>query len=264
MKFSPKILLYFFEIILLSILIQITTLPFLMHSFQNLAVLGLAANIAAIPLTSFVIMPLGFLALFLMPLNLENYVLLGMNEGIFLLEKIINYITSFDYSNLRSPRLPSIGLAISTIGLLIFLLQKSALRFFGIIIFCCGFLTIFFIKKPTLIFEQNQKFFAIYDNGNLFFSEELKPTKQRQHWLNHFNETEFKTLNFCKEKSCEFKIKNKKILVLLKRNKTSEICKKDFDIIINMTAKYALPACVTKQKLDNKDFLKGGAKEIFL
>ena len=263
MNFSPKILRYFFEIILLSIFIQITTLPFLMHSFQNLAALGFIANITAIPLTSFLIMPLGFLALFLMPINLENYVLLGMNEGIFLLEKIINYVAAFDYSNLLSPRLPSAGLAISTIGLMIFLLQKSVIRFLGIIIFCCGFLTIFFIKKPTLIFEQNQKFFAIYDDGNLFFSEKLKPTKQRQHWMNHFGETEFKMLNFCKEKSCEFEIKNKKILVLLKRNRISEICKKDFDLVVNMTAKYELPACVKTPKLDNKDFLKGGAKEIY-
>ncbi len=266
LDFSPKILRYFYEIILLSILIQIATLPFLMHSFQNLALLGFIANMLAIPLTSFLIMPLGFLALFLMPLHLENYALLAMNEGIFLLEKIINFIAAFDYSKLSSPKLPSLGLAISAIGLLMFLLLKSRLRFFGIVIFCSGFLTIFLIEKSNLIFEKNQKFFAIYDPKNgLLFSKNLKPSRQRQHWMNHFDEKEFKTLKICKEKSCELEVKGKKILVLLKRNKISEICKNDFDLAVNLTAKYQLPACVkAKEKIDNLDFYEGGTWEIFL
>ena len=55
--------------------------------------------------------------------------------------------------------------------------------------------------------------------------------------------------------------KNKKFLVLLKRSKISEICKNDFDVIVNLTRKYQLPDCIAenKIKIDNKDFyLKGG------
>ncbi len=69
---------YFLDIILLSVLLQIATAPFLMHSFQNVTVLGFVANILAIPLTSFLVMPLGFLALFLIPFGLEKFALLAM------------------------------------------------------------------------------------------------------------------------------------------------------------------------------------------
>jgi hypothetical protein len=53
--------------------------------------------------------------------------------------------------------------------------------------------------------------------------------------------------------------------VLLKRNKISEICalnrKKNFDVIVNLTTKYELPQCFSKNqiKIDNLDFhQKGG------
>lgn len=263
LDFLPKFLRYFCEIILLSIFIQLATLPFLMHSFHNLALLGFVANIAAIPLTSFIIMPLGFLAFFLMPLHLENYALLGMKEGILLLEKIINFVANFDLSNLTSSSLPSVGMIISAIGILWFLLLQSCLRFFGILIFCSGFLTIIFVQKPILIFEQNQKFFAFYDEKNLFFSKNLKPSKQRQKWMDRFNEKEFKTLN-CAEKFCELEVKGKKIFVLLKREKIARICEKKFDLMVNLSAKYELPKCAkAKTKIENEEFLRGGAIELF-
>ena len=84
-RFIAKIYHYLKEIIVISTIIQIATLPFLMNAFHNFSLIAPISNIFAIPLTSFVIMPLGFLSLFLMIFNLENYGLLIMKLGIFLL-----------------------------------------------------------------------------------------------------------------------------------------------------------------------------------
>jgi hypothetical protein len=48
--------------------------------------------------------------------------------------------------------------------------------------------------------------------------------------------------------------------VLLKRNKLSEICSKNFNIVVNLTAKYELPKCFSESviKIDNQDFQKKG------
>jgi len=253
---------YFLEIILLSILLQIATLPFLMHSFQNVALLGFISNVLAIPLTSFFVMPLGFLSLFLMPLGLEKYALFLMGEGIVLIEKIIIFVTNFDYSHLTSLRLPNVGLVIAIIGLMMICLMKNKLRFFGIVIFFLSFLTIFLTQKPSVLFDGGQKFFAIYDKENgLIFSKSLRASRQRHLWMKQMDENEFKYLKNCDEKFCEI-TKNKKFLVLLKRNKISEICQKDFDVIVNLTAKYKLPDCIgeDKIKIDNFDFYKKGGQ----
>lgn len=260
---------YFWQIILLSILIQFATIPFLMHHFRNLSLLGFVANVLAIPLVSFLIMPLGFLALFLMPIDplipLVKPALLLMNPGIIGLEKIANFVSGISYSHFTSPWLPSSGLALAIFGLLLICLTKTRLSFVGIVIFFAAFLTIFSVKKPDIIFERDQKFFAVYSENGLEFSKSLRPSKQRNSWMRQFDENEFKTLP-CKKNRCEIEVKNKKILVLLQRNKISEICASNFDVIVNLTKKYQLPACIGKDKIkiDNKNFYSGGTQFLFL
>jgi competence protein ComEC len=260
-NFLAKSFYYFYEIIFLSILIQIATLPFLMHSFQNVALLGFLANIAAIPLTSFLVMPLGFLALFLMPIHLEKLALLAMKEGIFLIEKIAVLTANLKFSNLTSPQLSGFGLAIAIFGLLLICLSNSKLRIAGIAVFLLSFATFSFVKKPDILFDADQKFFAIYDEKNgLVFSKELRESKKRELWMKRMGEKKFKIADFCDEEKCFFTKNNQKILVLIKRNKISEICKIEADIIVNLTAKYALPDCFaeTQTKIDNLDFFQKG------
>jgi competence protein ComEC len=259
---------YFWEIILLSIILQIVMAPFLMHSFRNVAMLSFLANALAIPLASFVIMPLGFLALFLMPISLEILPLRAMEHGVLLLQEIAVWVANFNYSNLVTTQFSSSGLAISTIGLLLICLTKNNLRLIGVAIFALSFSTILFAKKPNILFDGNQKFFAIYDQNGLSFSKDLKPSKQRQLWMDKMNEKEFKTFNekvFCDEKKCVIEEK-KKFLVLTSRNKISEICKNDFDVIVNLSRKYNIPDCVLGEKMviDNFDFYQRGGHFFYL
>jgi ComEC/Rec2-related protein len=283
-----KVVYYFTEIILVSIIIQIATTPFLMHSFQTVSLLGFIANILAIPLTSFFVMPLGFLALFLMPLNLEKYVLILMGKGILLIEKIAVFVAKMNYSNLASLQLSSFGLVIAILGLFLMCLTSSRLRWLGVLIFSFSFLTLIFDKKPDILFDGDQKFFAIYDQKNgLIFSKDLKPSKEREIWMKKMGEVEFKSILTRQKQTQDNKIlgrissrhhpqlasefltcdelkclitKSQKILVLLKRNKISEICKNDFDVIVNLTAKYVLPRCIAaeKIKIDNSNFYQKG------
>lgn len=265
---DQPVLHYFWKIILISIAVQIATLPFLMRSFGSLALLGFVANILAIPLTSFVIMPLTFLALIAMPFALEKYFLLGLQEGVLLFERIAIFVAQLEPSNIASPAMSSIGVMVATAGLLLFLLLQSNLRLIGIAVFLLSFVTIFTAKKPDILFEKRQKFFAVKSAEGLVFSKNLKPSKQRQSWMNKMSEKEFKSLQTapqkeisCNKNNCLIS-KEKKFLVLLRRNKISEICKNDFDVIVNLTAKYKLPECIAsnKVKIDNRNFNFGGTQ----
>lgn len=259
---------YFWDIILLSLALQIALAPFLMHSFRNVAMLSFVANVLAIPLASFVIMPLGFLALFLMPLSLDSLPLQAMERAVFLLQEIAIWVANLKYSNFFTVQFPSFGLVISIIGLLLFCLTKNNLRLIGIVIFALSFVTILFVKKPNILFDGTQKFFAIYDQNGLSFSKNLKPSKERQLWMDKMNEKDFKAFNekvFCDETKCIIEEK-KKFLVLIGRNKISEICKNDFDVIVNLTSKYELPSCVLGEKMviDNFDFYQRGGHFFYL
>ncbi len=258
---------YFIQIIFLSIAIQIATAPFLLRAFGNLALLGFLANILAIPLAAFVLMPLAFAALFLMPFGLEKYIVMGFGKSILVIEKIATFVADLKLSNIANLTISPTGVVLAAAGLLIFCLLQTRLRFVGMVLFCCSLVTIFFVARPDILFEKNQKFFAVNTTEGLIFSKRLNPSKQRQLWMNKMNESEFKTLMshpqpdiFCDKKRCKI-TKDKVFLVLLSRNRISEICRNNFDVIVNLTSKYKLPNCISnnKIKIDNGDFyLKGG------
>lgn len=265
---------YFLQIITVSIIIQIATAPFLMQAFQNVAILGFIANVFAIPLVAFLVMPLGFLALFAMIFNFEKYPLLLMDKSLVLLHKLVIFIADCDYSHVASPQLSNWALILAIIGLLLICLIKTPIRWLGIIFFIAAFLTPLLQEKPLILFDSKQQFFAIYDEKEgLVFSKKLRISKKRKLWMKQMNQTKFKTINSIKEPSknsilskvnCDKKsciiIGDKKMLILLKRHQLNEICHNNFDIIVNLTAKYSLPDCINsnKIKIDNIDFLQRG------
>ena len=147
--------------------------------------------------------------------------------------------------------------------------------------FILSFTTIFLGKNNQIIFEKSQKFYAIYHEKNLYFSKQLKPTKQLKSWLKHFEVKNSDLIKKCpKNKNlnkqvcqkcfknyCELYFENQRILVLKGRNNLSKICRKfkvkKFDAVVNMTKKYEIPQCFAiynnpKSIIDNSDFLLKG------
>ena len=291
-NFLSKIFNYFREIIVISTIIQIVTLPYLMHAFHNFSLIAPLTNIFAIPLASFVIMPLGFLALFLMIFDLEYLPLQTMKWGIILLEKIIIFFSDFNFSILSTGHLPLISLALSTFAIFLFFLQsQKSIKFLAGIIFVSSFFIGKFIDKPSLIFADNQKFYALYHpSQGLRFSKEMRISKRQKNWLANFNEKQTKVINNCDSKLevnsfcricvkskeanyCQIFYEDQKILTIDQRSKVSELCKiyESYkpNLIVNLTNKYSLPQCFFTDKsstviIDNYDFLLHKTQLIFI
>ena len=107
-----KIKLYFCEIFIITAIIQIVTLPILMNSFQTFSFVGFFANLVAIPLVGFIIMPLGFLALFLMPISIENIPLFLMKYSIDFFIKTVEFFADFKFAIINTPYLPKLVLVL--------------------------------------------------------------------------------------------------------------------------------------------------------
>ncbi|MBU6339577.1 MAG: ComEC/Rec2 family competence protein [Rickettsiales bacterium] len=322
-----KFLWYFLEIILASIVVQIATMPFLIYHFRNFSTYGLLSNMVAIPLTTFITMPLGFLSILLMPFGLEKFTLYLTGVSISWLLQIAEFVTSLKYSYFITAQMSQFAFVFAVIGLFITFLIRSNLKWFGLLIFTLSLLSLIFVKKPSLLFDSKQKFFAIYNEENgLVFSKNIRSKFIRENWMNFMNEKEFKDFTKypqeqvnCDKRKCEINVRvclqttqgndelftsscgsfepyssakfssdsciseensclesgqnilqsevkslktgsKKKILVLFEREKIAEICDKNFDVIVNMTRKYALPQCFSDKQIviDNFDFLQKG------
>lgn len=274
---------YLFQIIICSIVVQITTAEFLIYHFNNVALYGLLANIFAIPIVGFLTIPLGFLAIILMPFGLEKYTLKLMSLTIDQIIKISNYVANLNHSSFSFLTIPKASLITSTIGLLLIFLprERRLLPTIGLFFFLSSILLIFIQPKPSLLIDGNAQFFAIYNQQDgLIFSKEIKNPRKRDLWLRKAGQSEFRSFtNYqeewlsshkidCSKQRCTFKKSNfvtKDTLILLSRNHISEICKNDFQILINLTKKYQIPSCVSKDKIiiDNNDLLKKGTHFIY-
>jgi len=262
-SFGAKAALYSKNILITSAIIQILTMPFLLHAFGKFSILSPLANILAIPLTSFIIMPIGFLSLFLMPLNLDKFTLPIMGQGINCINYIASTISNIDYSYITTPKLSGIALLISFIGIILISLKSRLLKLIGIILFTAPLLTVISDKQYDISFDNEQKFFATYDKENgLIFSKKIRQSKQKDKWLEYFQEDNFKYRQDCKS-SCIIEVKGKKFYIITARSKISEICQeKNYDVIVNLNPKYKLPICIKNKKyikkIDNIDFYQKG------
>ena len=76
---------YGLAIIISTLVAGVATAPFSAAHFNTVTTYGAIANLAAVPITGFWIMPLGFLSIFLMPLGLEQVFLWLLDAGLSLL-----------------------------------------------------------------------------------------------------------------------------------------------------------------------------------
>jgi len=275
-----KIKLYFYEIFIITALIQITTLPIVMNCFQTFSFIGFFANLVAIPLVGFFIMPLGFLALFLMTISLENIPLFFMKYSLDFFIKLVEFFADFKFAIITTPYLPSLGLILCLIfSVIFFIANNKYLKITILLFFLLSFGTIFINKKNQIIFEKSQKFYAVYYEKKLYFSKKIKLTKQVKSWLKHFNVHDSEVIKKCSKNKnlnpkicqkcyknyCDMHYENQHILILTGRNKLSKICRKleKYQALVNMTKKYQLPQCFMKYNnskiiIDNSDFLRKG------
>ncbi|MFT7087704.1 MAG: ComEC/Rec2-related protein [Rickettsiales bacterium] len=248
---------YFLGIILSSAVATIFTTPFSIYYFNNFISFGIFANLAAIPIVTFLTMPLGFLSLALMPFNLEKIALFPMQISIDWIISIANFTTSIKHSYLPVKNISSHSFGLIIFGGLWFCLWKKSWRFLGFAPLIIGIYLAYQTPIPTFLIDEEKKLFAFYYNQKLIFP---KPSKSRQarDWakkigltkvsnLKDLSEEEKRDLKLnCVEEFCEFELEGKRILVLLGRNKINQFCQLKFDLLVNLKPKYQIPICQTE------------------
>ncbi len=254
-----KFFFYFLGIILSSIAATIATTPFSIYHFNNFISLGFLANLAAIPIASFITMPCGFLALLLMPFGIEKLALIPMQISIHWIIDIAHYVATIPHSYITVKSISATSFGLIIFGGLWILLWKKPWRLLGFVPIILGTYLAHQTPIPTLLIDQEKKMVAFYFNQKLIF---LKPSKSRQtmDWakklglsevynINDLNKKEKENLQLnCQENFCEFKLEEKRILILKGRNKIAEICQKSdaqgYDSVININQKYQTPKCL--------------------
>lgn len=255
-----KIAIYFWEILTVSFAAQIGTLPLSIYYFHQFPGLFFVTNLVIIPFLS-LIMGLGVLVMILAAFDgLPLYLSKGLEWSIFILNKIINWIASFEQFIFRD--IPFnwyllVSMYLLIISLVIWFKKPSFTRLIATLIavlilqityFTLHWntqnqkeLVVFHSTKNTLIAERNGEEVTLFANDSLLKSASTNKT------LSSYLVGNFSRLQSKKELQNTLYFKDKKILILDSLAVYPENCNPDI-MLLTQSPKINLERLFQNQK----------------
>ncbi|MDE0254009.1 MAG: ComEC/Rec2 family competence protein [Rhodospirillaceae bacterium] len=134
-----------------SLIAGAATGPFALFHFHRLAMYGLAANLAAVPIVSFFVLPMGLLALFAMPFGLEAGPLWLMARGIDLMLWVAHGVAGLPGALALAPAPLAWGMALIVAGGLWLTIWQRRWRFAGVAAIAAGLASSLTVAPPDIL-----------------------------------------------------------------------------------------------------------------
>ncbi len=236
-----KSLIYPTGAIVTTVIATISTAPFALYHFQQISVFGFLANMLAMPIMAFWVMPMGVLSYISMLAGLEYWPLNLMTYGVFLIRIIAESVAHMDGAVKLFPLMSALTLFILSSGFLILSFVKGVWRFIGILPLFIGAVMIMFPIIPIAMVSGSgqlmvyvpstpSKEILISQKEDRFTTDLLKQLAGRAEiniWENSINKDEFS----CDDWGCIAKRQDKVIAFSKHPAALDEDCKK-VDLLI--------------------------------
>ncbi len=192
-RLSPdrRLLLYLFGVLISSLIATLATAPFAAFHFQRLALYGLGANLLAVPLTAFWIMPWCLVSYLLLPFGLENLAFIPLGWGLSALNGIAAEVASLPGATIEVPAMPLWGLAALAFGGLWLCLWRSRWRLAGVALLILGAVSPAFQRPPDILITGDMRLIGLTGPGEqLWLSSRRVGRFPAEVWLRRRAETE--------------------------------------------------------------------------
>lgn len=181
--FRHKLSGLFIASIATSLVSEIAIAPIALYHFQTVALYGLLANLIAVPLMSFLIMPLLLLILLLMPFGLEWLIAPAVEFCLSFLMSVAEEVSSLPGSTASTPVLPFTFLVFAlAVGLALTMLRGRILYSFSAL---CLALMIYVSQntnEPDIYISEGGKVVAVkQQSGDLAF-DSARHSYQKDAW----------------------------------------------------------------------------------
>lgn len=171
-------------LMLTSLIASLMTAPYAAYHFDRLTLYGIAANMLAVPLTGFWVMPLAVLALIAMPFGLEDWPLQAMGWGCDLIIAIAHWVADWPGAVVLIPALPMIGLLLLSFGLIWLCLIIGRLKWLGLAMIGLGCLTPLALRAPDILASGDGKLVAVMGaDGQYRFNSTRAAKIPAETWL---------------------------------------------------------------------------------
>jgi competence protein ComEC len=152
-----RVALYALGISLTTVICTLATAPYTIFHFNRFAVYSVAANVVAVPITGFWVMPWAMVSCALMPFGLESWGLAAMGWGIDAIIAIAHGVTAWPGAVVVLPAMPLAGLLLVTAGGLWLCIWQGRWRLWGTAPIVTGLLAIALSHPPDLVVAGDGK-----------------------------------------------------------------------------------------------------------
>ncbi|MBI1273917.1 MAG: DUF4131 domain-containing protein [Alphaproteobacteria bacterium] len=143
-----------------SVIATAMTTPFTLYHFQVMNWYGVVANMLAVPLTGFWIMPAALLSYLLMPLGLEGWAVTVMGWGVEAMLAIARTVAAWPGAVATIPLMPPAALLAIVAGGLWLCLWRTGLRWFGLCGVALGLGWMLAAPRPDILVDEGGKVWA--------------------------------------------------------------------------------------------------------
>jgi len=179
-----RLLMYVAGVILTTIIASLATAPLAIHHFGRLPTFSILANVVAVPLTAFWIMPAGLLGMVLLPLGLAGWCFTLMGLGIELMLATAAWTADIPGAVLPVARPPSATLVLVLLGGLWLALWRTGWRRLGLVPIILGIMLAAIHRQPDMLIEKRGMVMAVrLDDGRLALSPWKKDSWVTGGWL---------------------------------------------------------------------------------
>ncbi|MGE0846326.1 MAG: ComEC/Rec2 family competence protein [Flavobacteriaceae bacterium] len=154
-------------ILLTTIIAGLATAPFGAYHFNRTTPFAIAANMAAMPAVSLLVMPAGVLGLALIPFGLDEYAWRAMGHGIDFVVAVAARVSALDGADMLVASFPLVSLVAMVAGGLWLSLWRGPLRLAGLAGIAAGLLTATASDPPAGYVDREGQMAAIADAGRL-------------------------------------------------------------------------------------------------
>ena len=235
---------YIFATFMSTIFVEIAILPISIYSFNTYTPYNIITNMFAIPITSFITLPLITLSIFLIPFHLEKYLIKPASYSLNIVLNFSKYIVKLPYSSLIIASPPLISVLFMIFGVLWISIWEQKWRYFGIILFVIGLTLSFFKKTPDIIIDRNDKFIILISKDNELFISKNKNKYKISIIKKKLGYKDYKQLeNYCKnnDENCNNFVNNINYIFrnkdyinnLIELNDKYPIFNNDYNVLLN-------------------------------
>ncbi|MGE4481717.1 ComEC/Rec2 family competence protein [Acidocella sp.] len=184
------VLMHVAELAFTSLLAGGASMPFSAYQFQQIEPYWIPANLIAVPLTAFWIMPWGLAGLALLPVHLSWLAFRPMGWGIGVIVWVTRHIATWPKALMPIAPMSGLSILLIAIGLAWLCIWRSRVRLAGIALMAAGFGAAALNRPPDILISADAKLIAMRDGSKIFLAEQPKASKfileqWRSVWAGH-------------------------------------------------------------------------------